>query len=182
MNEMLNKDELRAIKKNRVDFLSIPRNQIYIVLDNVKFLHNIGTIIRLADAVLAAKVYICGTVFNKKNRSFRNAVKGLDKWVDCEYYPDSVEVIKKLKAEKIKIVSAEIAHSSIAYGKLNLQSPIAIVFGNEKDGVSDEVLKLSDHIAHLPVLGMTNSINVATTASVFLYEILKNSYKYMSKY
>lgn len=167
----LTKEELRATKKNRNEFLNIERNDIYIVLDSFKCAHNVGTLLRLSDALLIKKVYICGNTIVPPNRKIKSSSRGAEKWVPWEYRENIVDVIMELKNKGVTIVSAEIADNSIDYTELECKLPICLVFGREYDGVSQEVLKLSDYIVHLPIFGMTNSINVSTSASVLMYDV-----------
>ncbi|MBK8316950.1 MAG: RNA methyltransferase [Acidobacteria bacterium] len=169
----LSKENLRATKIQRKDFDKIPRNPIYLVLDSLKCAHNIGTILRLADAVLATKVYICGNTIVPPNQKIKSASRGAEKWVPWEYRENVIEVVRDLKDSGINIVSLEVASSSVPYTEVSYQLPVCIVMGREYDGVSPEVLDLSDHIVHLPIFGMANSLNVSTAASVLMYEILK---------
>jgi len=167
----LSKSELRLQKVKRNDFKNINRNDIYIILDSLKCAHNIGTILRLSDALLIKKVYICGDTIIPPNKKIKSSSRGAEKWVEWEYRKNILEVIQELKEKGIKIISAEIADNSIDYTKMDVNLPLALVFGREYDGVSKDVLNMSDCVVHLPILGMTNSINVSTTASVLMYYI-----------
>ncbi|MDZ7261255.1 MAG: RNA methyltransferase [candidate division KSB1 bacterium] len=173
MKRPLNKNEIRSTKLSRDEFLKLPRNPIYVVLDSLKCAHNIGTIIRLSDALLVNRVYICGSTIVPPNRKIKASSRGSEKWVAWEYREDIVELIKELKDKGIFIVSSEISNSSINYYDAEYKIPICLVLGREYDGICEEVLNLSDCIVHLPMYGMCNSINVATAASVLLYDILR---------
>ena len=170
----LDKQELRSQKNDRKDFWNQKRNPIYIVLDSLKCAHNIGTILRLSDATLVEKVFICGNTIIPPNRKIKDSSRGAEKWVPWEYKQNVIETITELKKNSITIVSLEIANRSIEYTDLKITFPICFVFGREYDGVNPEVLALSDYIVHLPIFGMANSINVSTTVSVMLYEALKS--------
>jgi len=171
MNEhQLNKEELRSTKINRKDFISLPRNDIYIVLDSLKVAHNIGTILRLADALLVKKIYICGNTIVPPNHKIKTSSRGAERWVPWEYAENATEVVKKLKSIGVMIVSVEVTNNSIDYTKYNPKFPLCLIFGREYDGVSQELIELSDLSIHLPLLGMCNSINVSTCASVALYD------------
>ncbi len=170
-SKQLSKKDIRSGKVDRCSFEKVKRNDIYIILDSLKCAHNIGTILRLSDALLIKKVYICGNTILPPNKKIRTASRGSEKWVPWEYRENIVELIKELKEKNIKIVSVEIADKSIDYTELKCELPVAIVFGREFDGVSNEILNLSDYVVHLPILGMTNSINVSTCASVLMYYV-----------
>jgi tRNA G18 (ribose-2'-O)-methylase SpoU len=93
--------------------------------------------------------------------------------VPWEYRENIVELIEELKGKGVFILSSEISNSSVNYYNAEIKMPICVVFGREYDGIREEVLNLSDCIVHLPIFGMSNSINVATTSSVLLYEIVR---------
>jgi len=173
MNRQLNKIELRSGKPSRKDFSKVPRNPIYVVLDSLKCAHNIGTIIRMSDALLVKKVYICGDTITPPNRKIKSSSRGSEKWVPWEYRENIVELIAELKGKGVFILSSEISNSSVNYYDTEIKIPICVVLGREYDGIRDEVLDLSDCIVHLPMFGMLSSLNVATTSGVLLYEILR---------
>ncbi len=173
MKKPLNKAELRSTKPSKHEFTKISRNPIYIALDSLKCAHNIGTILRLSDALLVNRVYICGNTIIPPNRKIKASSRGSEKWVSWEYRENIVELIKELKNKGIFIMSSEISNLSIDYNEAEYRFPVCLVLGREYDGICKDVLNLSDCIVHLPVYGMTNSINVSTTASVLLYDILK---------
>lgn len=169
MEHQLSKIELRAEKKSREEFKNIKRNEIYIVLDSLKVAHNIGTILRLSDALLIKKVYICGNTIVPPNYKIKASSRGAEKWVDWEYIEHATQIVKKLKSEGVEITSVEVASNSIDYREYKPKFPLCLILGREYDGVSQELLDLSDNVIHLPLLGMSNSINVSTAASVVMY-------------
>ena len=143
--------------------------------------HNIGTILRLSDALLIKKVFICGNTIVPLNYKIKTSSRGAEKWVDWEYIEDASQIVKKLKKEGVEITSVEVASNSIDYRKYEPKFPLCLILGREYDGVSQELLDLSDNVIYLPLLGMSNSINVSTAASVVMYytydklEKLKNN-------
>ena len=171
MSHQLSKEELRDLKKNRHEFLDIERNEIYLILDSLKCAHNIGTILRLSDALLVKKVFICGDTIIPPNKKIRVGSRGAEKWVPWEYHKNALEVALELKEKGVQIVSVEVTDNSIAYNDFKPSKPICLILGREFDGVSQELIDISDKVIHLPLLGMSNSINVATAASVVLYDV-----------
>lgn len=169
----LNKKELRIRKVNKTDFPYIERSPVYIVLDSLKCAHNIGTILRLADALLISKVFICGNTIIPPNKKIKISSRGSEKWVPWEYRESISEVLRELKENGVFIMSAEVTKDSIPYDTAIFTSPVCIVLGREYDGVSNEALSLSNCVVHLPMYGMCNSINVSTTASVLMYYVHK---------
>ena len=171
--KQLSKKELRESKLSRTAFGDLPRNPFYIILDNLKDMKNVGAILRLADATLAEKVFICENYsVIPPNRKITVSSGGSEKWVNWEYQPRTLDVISNLKQQNIQIVALEIANTSVHYLKADYSTPLALIVGREDDGISSEVLEVADMIVHLPILGMCNSLNVATTAGVMLYHLL----------
>jgi|ERR1043166_7544528 tRNA G18 (ribose-2'-O)-methylase SpoU len=167
------KPELRSFKPERKSFPSIKRNPIYIVLDSLKSAHNIGTIFRLADALLVEKLFLCGNTILPPNAKIKRSSRGAERWVSWAYCHNVTAIIRDIKSKGVQIVSAELAEKSIPYTNLKPSFPICLVLGREFDGVSPDVLELSDVIVKLPMFGMSNSLNVALTASVLLYKFVE---------
>lgn len=171
MSYQLSKEELRAGKISKEEFKRVNRNPIYIILDSLKCAHNIGTILRLSDSLLIKKVYICGNTIVPPNKKIKTSSRGAERWVEFEYVENILDVVKKLKDEGVEITSVEVANDSINYTEYSPKFPIALIFGREFDGVNKDVLNNSNKIVHLPLLGMANSINVSTAASVVMYDV-----------
>lgn len=144
------------------------------MLDSLKAAHNIGTILRTADAVLAAKVFICGDTIIPPNAKIRNGSIGAEKWVAWEYSADTASVLRRLKADGVYIVAAELSEGSVPYNSIAVDKPVCIVLGREYDGVSPAALSLCDSIVHIPMYGMSNSLNVSVAAGVLIYHFLQN--------
>ena len=171
MTYQLTKEELRKEKNLREEFKNIERNDIYVILDSLKCAHNIGTILRLSDSLLAKKVYICGNTIVPPNRKIKSSSRGAEKWVPWEYHENPVIVAKTLKQSGVKIVAVEVTNDSMDYREFNPDGPVCLILGREYDGVSQDLLDLADCSIQLPLLGMANSINVSTAASVVMYDV-----------
>ncbi len=154
------------------------RNPIYIVLDNVLDTYNVGSIFRLADAVAAEKVILCGETQVPPNSRIKKASINTTEWVEWEYFPTAVGAIAKLKIVncKLKIVCVEQDAKSIPYTEMKAEFPVAVVVGNETHGISKEVLIICDEIVEIPMWGVNKSLNVMVSLSIVLYELMKRSY------
>ena len=172
-NKQLSKIELRKNKISRDEFPKLKRNPIYLILDNLKSAHNIGTILRLSDALLVEKVFICGDSPVPPKRRVIKGSLGAEKWVNWEHNDNIINVICKLKGLGVSIVSAEMSSTSIDYRSLVCKFPIGLVLGREDRGICQEVLSLSDKTVCLPMLGMMNSLNVSTVAAALLFNMIK---------
>jgi tRNA G18 (ribose-2'-O)-methylase SpoU len=159
------KGGLRQIK-------SSPKNEIYVILDNIKSMYNVGAIFRTAEAVKAKKIYLCGITATPPRREIYKVSMGAVEFVDWEYVSDAKLIAKKLKDEGVQIVALEQTDQSIDYKKAKYKRPVAIVLGHEGKGVSKDVLNECDFSVEIPMFGRANSLNVATSAGIILYELL----------
>src|SRR5258708_165852 len=168
--------ELRTTKSTQRQRSKLKRNPIYIVLDNVLDTYNIGAILRLADAVAAEKVILCGGTETPPHTRIKKASINTTEWVTWSYAPTAVDAIHELKSQnsKVKIVAIEQSSKSVQYDKAKYSFPIALVVGHETTGVSKEVLKIADQIVEIPMWGVNKSLNVMVSLGIVLYEVVKN--------
>jgi len=166
--------ELRLSNPTKKDLSKIKRRQIYIILDNVLDTYNIGSIFRLADAVGAAKIYLCGGSETPPNGRIAKASVGTDKWVEWEYKATAIEAIRYIKDQisNIKVFAVEQAKGSNDFREVDYKEPIAFVVGHETEGVSGEVLDLCDQIVEIPMYGINISLNVMVSLAIVLYQAI----------
>lgn len=172
----LNAKQLRTTSVDIEKAKQIKRNPIYIVLDNVLDTYNIGSIFRLADAIVAKEVIICGDSEVPPNTRIKKASINTTEWVPWHYEKTAKEALEKLKKEvkDLKVVSVEQSKKSIPYTKAEWNFPLAVVVGNETSGVSKEVLEMSDLVVELPMFGVNISLNVMVSLGIVLYKVVEN--------
>lgn len=185
----LNAKQLRTTIPNPEIQKSIVKNPITIILDNVLDTYNIGSIFRLADAVAAQKVILCGETLTPPNSRIKKASINTWGWVEWSYAPSAIEAIAQVKSSreagsssagqksKVKIVAVEQDTRSLPFTKVHYEFPIAIVVGNETHGVSKEVLDMADMIVELPMWGINKSLNVMVSLGIVLYDMMKQTWK-----
>ncbi|MDQ7823228.1 MAG: RNA methyltransferase [Candidatus Eremiobacteraeota bacterium] len=154
-------------------FLREKRFPIGVVLDNIRSAYNVGSIFRTADAARVEKLYLCGVTAYPPNDKLEKTALGAVDFVPWEYHGQTLALVRHLKDEGAAIVSLETAAGSICHFQYRFPKPVFLVVGNEVDGVSREVLRLSDAIVEVPVWGMKNSINVAALFGIVIYELLR---------
>lgn len=171
----LNAKELRKSQPTPKEFRKLKKNPIYIVLDNVLDTYNIGAIFRLAEAVAAEKIIICGESETPPNPRIKKASINTTEWVSWEYFEDSKSAIDHLRMtiDHIQIVAVEQDEKSIAYDKYEYSFPIALVVGHETTGLSKDVLEICDAIVELPMFGVNISLNVMVSLGIVLYEVVE---------
>ncbi|MEI8060871.1 MAG: RNA methyltransferase [Candidatus Berkelbacteria bacterium] len=147
------------------------RNQVYLILDNIRSMYNVGAIFRTADAALVEKLYLCGITATPPRKEIeKTALKTVD-FVPWEKRDNTIELIKELKKQGIQVIALEQTNDSINYKNFDFQKPVAIIVGHEVDGVSDDLLQLCDGIVDIPMYGIANSLNVSTAAGIILYHL-----------
>ena len=167
--------ELRVSQPTRSDLVKIKRREIYIICDNVLDTYNIGSIFRLADAVAAKCIYLCGQSETPPNSRIAKASIGTDKWVPWQYASTAVEAIENLRKSyahprgELRIIAIEQGKGSIDFRKADYSQPVVFVVGHETEGVSKEVLKLADQIVEIPMFGINKSLNVMISLAIVLY-------------
>lgn len=170
----LNARQLRKTKPTKENFKEIKRNPIYIVVDRVFDTYNIGSLFRLADAISAEKLFLCGDMEYPPSSKIHKSAVGTEEWVPWEKKDSVIEVIRQLKTKGVQIISVEQNKKSVNYKDLKPNFPCAIVVGHETDGVSKEVLDLSDIIVELPMFGVNKSFNVWGSAAIIAYKVLES--------
>ena len=172
----LNAQELRAAKVDPEKAKLIPKNPIYIILDNILDTYNIGSIFRLADAVAAEEVIITGQSETPPHTRIKKASINTTEWVKWSYKDTALKALMELreKEPKLKVVAIEQNPKSIPYTEMKWEFPVALVVGNETTGVSKEVLDMADQIVEIPMWGVNKSLNVMVSLAIVLYQIVED--------
>lgn len=173
----MNAKELRTSEVDPKIAQSIPKHPITIILDNVLDTYNVGSVFRLADAIAAQKVILCGATLTPPNSRIKKASINTTGWVNWEYMKSAKEAIEELKSKQpdTKIIAVEQDPRSRPYDGVRYELPLAIVVGNETTGVSKDVLDMADLIVELPMWGINKSLNVMVSLGIVLYEVMEKS-------
>jgi 23S rRNA (guanosine2251-2'-O)-methyltransferase len=173
MNKKLKLDELNRLTVE--EFKETEKIPVALVLDNIRSLHNIGSIFRSADCFAIAHVFLCGITATPPHREINKTALGATDSVDWSYFESTEDLIKQLKTDGWLICSVEQAQNSVSMLNLSLnrQKKYCFILGNEVDGVNQEVINLSDYIIELEQFGTKHSINVSVCAGIILWEARK---------
>jgi tRNA G18 (ribose-2'-O)-methylase SpoU len=169
----LSMDELN--RKSVHEFKEAEKMPVVVVLDNIRSMHNVGSVFRTADAFLLRGIYLCGYTPQPPHRDIHKTALGATETVEWKYAETTVEAVKRLKDDGYKVFAVEQVESSIALNKfdMNQHEPVAVVFGNEVSGVEQEVIKLCDGCIEIPQLGMKHSLNISVAAGIVLWELVR---------
>jgi len=173
MNRKLKLWELNRVSEE--EFKTQKKHPILVILNDIRSLNNIGSFFRTCDAFNVEKIYLCGITATPPHREINKTAIGATESVIWEHRTSIVELVTELKEEGVTIATIEQAEKTLLLqntSQLNY-SKIALVFGNEVDGVDQEVINLSDHIIEIPQFGTKHSLNVSVCAGVVLWEFTK---------
>ena len=174
MDRQLTTSELRRLKPNRKEYPLLAKYPISVLLDNLKSGYNLGSILRVAEALMLETVYLCGEIPQVTGKRARKTAVGAEKWIRTQRCPSAFEQQGlSLKRQGYHLVAVELTEKSQDYRKVEYLFPAAFVLGSELNGVSEKVLSIVDQAVHLPIYGMANSLNVSSAASVILYDAVK---------
>ena len=159
-------------RKSIDDFKKSKKTAAIVILDNIRSIHNVGSIFRTSDSFLIEKIIISGYTATPENDRMKKTALGSSDSVDWEYSDDIIETIKKLQKKDVKIISIEQADESLKIEKFNPISgtKYAFIFGNEVDGVSDDIINVSDEVVEIPQVGTKHSLNVSVAAGIVLWD------------
>lgn len=172
--------KLRVEEMNRLsvdEFKESHKFPYVIVLDNIRSLNNIGSFFRTADAFRAQKIILCGYTQEPPHREITRSALGAEMSVTWEKEALTVDAVKKLRSAGYKVLAIEQVEgsTSLEYFNPDPDVPYAFVFGNEVEGVADEVMSVVDGCLEIPQFGTKHSFNVSVSAGIVLWEFVKKN-------
>ena len=171
MNRKLENSELERLDVE--SFKEAAKTPLILILDNIRSLNNIGSVFRTADAFLVEKIYLCGITATPPHKDIRKTALGATESVDWEYRKDTLELVQELKQTGVKVVSVEQAENAVMLNQflVDVQEKVALVFGNEVKGVSQEVVSASDVVLEIPQFGTKHSLNISVSAGIVVWDV-----------
>lgn len=170
----LRMDELP--RKNRAEFQLAEKLPLVLFLENIRSMHNVGSVFRTADAFLVESIYLTGYTPRPPHRDIHKTALGATETVSWQYAENALAAVKELKLSGYQIVGVEQVLGSIPLQefKLPARGKLVLVFGNEIEGVSDEMLDICDACLEIPQFGMKHSLNVSIAAGMVLWELVRS--------
>ncbi|KAL1523650.1 hypothetical protein AB1Y20_018585 [Prymnesium parvum] len=151
----------------------LPRHPLYIVLDNLRSAANVGNIFRAAEAARVSEVLTCGITPTPPDPKLLKTAVGAAKYVKHSHFSSTAQAVAQLQARGIAVWAVETTENAKLYCTTDMPQPVALVFGNEVIGVDTDVLHACDAVVEIPMHGVKNSLNVATAASILIWEALR---------
>ncbi len=167
--------KLKITELNRLtteEFKSRKKTPLVVVLDNVRSLHNVGSVFRTSDAYLVEAVCLCGITSTPPHAEIHKSALGAENSVDWVYFEDTLEAIKELKTKGFEVLAIEQAEGSTMLNQLEINpaGKYAVVLGNEVKGVQQAVVDACDGCIEIPQYGTKHSLNVSVTAGIIIWE------------
>lgn len=167
--------KLKITELNRLtteEFKSRKKTPLIVVLDNVRSLHNVGSVFRTSDAYLVEAVCLCGITSTPPHAEIHKSALGAENSVDWVYFEDTLEAIKELKTKGFEVLAIEQAEGSTMLNQLEINpaGKYAVVLGNEVKGVQQAVVDACDGCIEIPQYGTKHSLNVSVTAGIIIWE------------
>jgi len=151
----------------------LPKNPIYVILDNLRSAFNVGSIFRACDSLRVSGLFLCGYTACPPHIKLAKTSLGTIDYVPWKKFAGTSEAVQFLKDRGIPVWAAETTSSSIPLGRAECPPEVGIVFGNEALGVGREVLDLCDKIVEIPTYGFKNSLNVAASCALVSFTVLE---------
>lgn len=159
-------------RPNIAEFKVQEKLPVIVVLDNVRSMHNVGSVFRTADGFALEQVMLCGITAKPPHREIEKTALGATQSIKWSYFDNTLDAVKNLRENGFEIIAVEQAENSTM---LNLFKPeknkkYALIFGNEVDGVSDEVMQQIDDCIEIPQFGTKHSFNIVISAGIVLWD------------
>jgi tRNA G18 (ribose-2'-O)-methylase SpoU len=167
--------KIRTIEMKRLtvdEFRRAEKLPLVVVLDDVRSMHNVGSVLRTADAFRVERVLLCGITSTPPSAEIHKTALGAEDSVEWQYYASAVDAVRALQSEGYRVLSVEqVEHSTkLQHFRAEAGCRYAVVLGNEVKGVHQEVVDMSDGCLEIPQLGTKHSMNVSVTAGIVIYK------------
>ena len=160
-------------RKSIADFKQAEKTPLILILDDIRSLHNIGSVFRTADAFLIEKIYLCGITATPPNKEIHKTALGATETVEWEHAADVLEVIQKLKQDNVAVFAIEQVENAVFLQdfKTETNQKYALVFGNEVFGVNQDAIAICDGTIEIPQLGSKHSLNISVSAGIVIWDL-----------
>jgi tRNA G18 (ribose-2'-O)-methylase SpoU len=166
-------------RKSVEDFKMANKKPIVVVMDNIRSMHNVGSVFRTSDGFLIDGICLCGFTPQPPHRDIHKTALGSTETVDWVYYENTVQAVNELKEKGFKVYAIEQTEGSVSLEQFKQKfheasaHPMAFVFGNEVNGVDQAVISVCDGVIEIPQWGMKHSLNISVAAAIVLWEFVR---------
>jgi tRNA G18 (ribose-2'-O)-methylase SpoU len=162
-------------RKSIESFKRSEKTPLILILDDIRSLHNIGSVFRTADAFLIEKIVLCGITATPPNKEIHKTALGATETVKWEHNNNVLEVIENLKKESVMVLAIEQVENAVFLQNFKVENDkkYALVFGNEVYGVSQDAVALCDGCIEIPQLGTKHSLNISVSAGIVVWDLFQ---------
>lgn len=167
-------DELNRLSNQEMQ--QADKHDIIVILDDIRSMHNVGSAFRTSDAFLINALYLCGFTPQPPHRDIHKTALGATDTVTWKHFETTNDAVQEAKNAGYSIISIEQTHNSIPLHeyKWDKKQKLALVFGNEVQGVNDDILNISDSCLEIPQWGSKHSLNISVSLGVTLWELVRS--------
>jgi len=174
--------KLKTSELNRLsieEFQQSEKNPVVVVLDNIRSMNNIGSVFRSCDAFRVDKLYLCGITATPPHREIQKTALDATESVDWKYFEETPAAIKFLKENGFTVFAVEQTDKSFLLNDMLVKhnEKIALVFGNEINGISEDALNVCDHALEIPQFGTKHSLNISVSVGIVLWDIISKHHE-----
>jgi 23S rRNA (guanosine2251-2'-O)-methyltransferase len=165
-------------RKTVDEFKRSEKFPVIVILENIRSMHNVGSVFRTADAFLIEAIYICGYTAQPPRKEIDKTALGATETVSWKYFASAKGAVEAVRALGHKVYAIEQVDKSISLDKFHQENidKLALVFGNEVTGVEADTISLSDGCIEIPQFGMKHSLNISVAAGIVLWEVVRNKF------
>ena len=162
-------------RKNRTEFQEARKLPVVLLMENIRSMHNVGSVFRTADAFLVQGIYLCGFTPRPPHRDIHKTALGATETVEWTYFATTAAAVVALREAGYTVFAVEQTEGSVPLQEVcsRFSGPLAVVFGNEVEGVSEEALAVCDGAIEIPQWGMKHSLNISIAAGIVLWEMVR---------
>lgn len=171
--------KLKTLEMQRIsvdEFRASEKMPLIVVLDDVRSMHNVGSVFRTCDAFRATGVFLCGITATPPQNEIHKTALGAEESVDWQYFADAREAVSHLHDNGFKVYAVEQCKGSTMLPRADIAEPggrYAVIMGNEVHGVHQEVIDMCDGCLEIPQYGTKHSMNVSVTAGIIIWEFAR---------
>ncbi len=161
-------------RKTAEEMQAADKHNIIVILDDVRSMHNVGSVFRTCDGFAVQALYLCGYTPLPPHRDIHKTALGATDSVAWQHFETAVEALEHARKDGYRILAVEQAHNSISLEALQYgNEKVALVFGNEVAGVSEDAIKAADGCLEIPQWGAKHSLNISVAVGVVLWEMVR---------
>jgi tRNA G18 (ribose-2'-O)-methylase SpoU len=167
-------EEITQQRYSADEMQQVQRFPVYVILENIRSMYNVGAMFRTSDAACVQELIICGYTARPPRKEIDKTALGATETVPWRYVQTGAEAVKYLKEQGVYVIALEHCENSRNIMTMTFSGPVGLVVGNEVDGVSQETISVCDCAAEIPMFGMKQSLNAAVAYGIAVFQLIQH--------